>query len=240
MRYSPNQKYNLAELLGKADAGDLDAMGTAVCLLTAEYDHADDPELEARIFRYLETLVQNGESFANIMLADYYVRGRIAEQDIEKALSLYEAAVENRILFGNESLGMLYFEGLYVPQDFRKAFQYFKKSGKEKSPCTLYALGELYRLGLYVRQNESKAVHYYREIVTKKYAECDDYYWRACYRIGCALRHGIGTEQDTNEAYRLLTTAKDRYNKNDHDPFPISENEVFTEWVSVGHEIGLL
>ena len=101
MRYSPNQKYNLAELLGTADAGDLDAMGTAVCLLTAEYDHADDPELEARIFRYLDTLVQNGESFANIMLADYYVRGRIAEQDIEKALSLYEAAVENGILFGS-------------------------------------------------------------------------------------------------------------------------------------------
>ena len=142
MRYTPKEEYNLSELLEKADAGDIDAMGTAVCLLTAEYDDGNDPELETRIFRYLQTLVQNREPFANIMLADYYIRGRIVEQDIEKAISLYETAVEQGVQFGNECLGMLHFEGHYVPQDFRKALQYFKKNGKEKSPCTLYALGE--------------------------------------------------------------------------------------------------
>ncbi len=233
MHYTPGREYDLDELLNKADSGDLDAIGTAVCLLTAEYDDEDDLVLQERLVRYLQTLVQNGKEFAFVMLADYYLRSCVVKQNVQTAISLYESAAENGERFGNECIGMLYFNGSYVKTDYRKAYRYFRKGRKKKSPCTNYALGEMYRLGLSVRRNARKAYAHYVKAAYDSLAGYDDYGWKACYRIGVAKHYGIGARKSVAEAYRFLEIAQENYRDDRNDPFPIRKTELLTEWAAV-------
>lgn len=240
MRYSPKKQYDLDELLQKADNGDLDAMGTAACLLTAEYDN-EDPAIEERIVRYLQALVEAEKGFACIMLADHYLTGRVVPQSVSRAISLYKKAVSLGCLFGNDSIGYLYFSGNYVPVDYKKALRYFKKGEKKKAPVTLYALGEMYRLGLAVRKSDKKALRFYRQVIdsVNRIGGYDDYYWRACYREACASHYGRGTKGDLLLACFLLERARDHFKIDPDDPFPIRKQEFKTEMEAVYHELGI-
>lgn len=179
--YTPGKKYNLYDLLRRADEGNLDAMEDAVAVLSVEGYTDDDPdgEIAARQVSYLKKLAEAGKPFAYIMLADAYKNGNGVAMDTVEAIRLYERAVENGIRFGNECIGMIYYEGGGgIPQDFRKAYEYFTRDEGRKSACTYYSLGEMYRKGLYVEKDDMKACEQYGLIVNADgpYPEMDDYY----------------------------------------------------------------
>ena len=134
MFFIPGKQYNLRELLQKAEKGDLDAMETAVILISAEGYTDDDPEGEIaeRQVRYLRTLAESGRSFAYIMLGGAYLKGEGTPQNATEAIRWYEKAAESGIHFGNECIGMLYYEGRDIPCDYQKAYEYFTRD-EEKS-----------------------------------------------------------------------------------------------------------
>ena len=149
MYYEPDKKYNLFELLQKADEGDMESMSEAVSLLCAEgYIGSDntEPDIVERYISYLEKLAKLGDSTSYIMLGGAYRTGNGVPKDLSVAKRLYERAVEEGISFGNECIGFLFYNGEGVSVDYKKAFEYFTMN-ENPSICTLYALGEMYRLG---------------------------------------------------------------------------------------------
>lgn len=242
MHYDPDKKYNLYELIQKADGGDIEAMGTLVAVLAVEgyVEKEPDGDIARRYVSYLQQLADAGEAEAYIMLGDAYKDGKGVQQNRTEAVRLYEKAVENGILFGNECIGMLYYDDC----NYERAFEYLTKDDGSKSPCSYYALGEMFRQGLYVTQNDKKACEYYAEIAEGdiSYVEMDDYYWRACYRLGVARHYGRGTERDLYSASELISTAKQLYEERDENSdsaTDITRDELFQEWIQVSRDAGI-
>lgn len=241
-KYNPDEKYNLYELIQQADGGDLEAMDTLVSLLVAEEYMEDDSDgdIAERYISYLQQLADAGKTEAYIMLGDAYKDGKWVLQDRDEAIRLYEKAVENGVLFGNESIGMLYYE----EGNYERAYDYLTKDDGSKSFCSYYSLGEMYRQGLYVEKSDENACEYYALIAESgfEYAELDDYYWQACYRLGIAKHYGRGTEKDIKSAVKLISTAKRLYEKRDpksEDRTDISRKELLQEWITVNRDAGM-
>ena len=237
--------YNLYELIRRADDGDIEAMFYVVCAIDLDGLAQDDPdgEIADRRISYLKKLAET-EGYENtlIMLGTSYQMGKDVKQDAAEAIKWFEKAVSKGIPFGNECIGSIYYNGDGVSVDYQKAFEYFTKDDCKKSFCTLYPLGEMYRRGLYVEKNLETAIEYYRGIVysSGKHKEEDDYYWRACYRLGTALHYGWGVERNLNEAVKMLKKAKDLFearsiNAMDTD---ITKEELLQEWLLVNQDAG--
>ena len=237
--------YNLFELIKKADAGDYEAMFDVVMAIDIEGMLADDPdgEIAERRLSYLKKLVKvKGYENSLITLATTYENGNGVKQDAKEAIRWYEKAVDTGIPFGNECIGMIYFQGKGIPADYEKAYQYFTKDNVKKSACTTYSLAEMYRQGLYVAKDESEACALYENIVydDSEFAELDDYYWRACYRLGVANHYGRGIEKDIEEAIQLLTKAKTLFDNLDEacKPKDITKEELYHEWLMLNQDAG--
>ena len=242
--YTPGKQYNLYELLQKADEGNLEAMEILVSVLPAEGYTDDDPdgEIAELQVRYLRKLAEAGRKFAYIMLGDACRKGDGTPKNLTEAIHWYEKAAEGGIRFGNECIGMLYYEGTDIPCDYQKAYEYFTRDEDKKSFCTTYALGEMFRQGLYVTKDEAKACEYYDAIVNddSPYPEMDDYYWRACYRLGMAMHYDLGTEKDLDGAADLLSKAKNLYESRGESAVAgdITEEEFYREWLLLNQDAG--
>ncbi len=237
--------YNLYEMIQKADAGDYEAMFDVVMAIDIDMLMDDDPDgeiAERRLF-YLKQLV-NVKGYENtlITMAGTYENGTGVKQDAKEAISWYQKAVDKGIPFGNECIGLIYYQGKGIPTDYEKAYQYFTKDNVKKSACTTYSLAEMYRQGLYVEKDETEACRLYENIVydDSKYAELDDYYWRACYRLGTAKHYGHGIEKDLEEAIQLLAKAKTLYDNLDESYIPkdITKEELYHEWLLLNQDAG--
>lgn len=237
--------YNLYEMIQKADAGDYEAMFDVVSIIDLEGLTADDPdgEIAERRLSYLKQLV-NVEGYKNslIMLAGTYENGTGVKQDAKEAIFWYQKAVDKGITFGNECIGLIYYQGKGIPADYEKAYHYFTKDDGNKSACTTYSLAEMYRQGLYVEKDETEACSLYKDIVFEdsEYAELDDYYWRACYRLGVAMHYGRGIDKDLEEAIQLLAKAKTLYDNLDESYIPkdITKEELYHEWLLLNQDAG--
>lgn len=244
MGYDPGKQYNLFQLLQKADEGDIEAMEDVVMVLAAEGYLEDDPdgEIAERRISYLRRLAEAGRTTAYIMLGDTYINGTGTSVNPEEAIKWFGLAAENGIPFGNECIGMIYYEGKDIPADHEKAYAYFTKDNCRKSFCTYYALGEMYRRGLFVAQSDEKACEYYSCIVNSRMngAELDDYYWRACFRLGTACHYGHGAEKDYDLALKLLSKAKTLYGSRSEKAIPcdITKEEFDREWLLLNQDAG--
>ena len=238
------ESFNLNELMQKADAGDPEAMFDIVCAVDINGLAKDDPqgEIASRRLSYMRQLSQiEGYENIYITLGDTFYYGKGVEPDAQEAIRWYEKAVAAGIPFGNECIGMMYYAGNGVPVDYEKAFLYFTKNGSDVSFCTLYALGEMYRQGLFVEKDLEAARDYYEEIVysDSKFKKLDDYYWRACYRLGRAYHYGWGTEEDIDEALALLSNAKRLFDNRSEYAADIAKEEIYNEWNKVNRDAGI-
>jgi hypothetical protein len=243
---SPDESYNLYEILQKADAGDTEAMSTAVSIMAMEgYLEEDaDEDIRERYALYLSQMAEAGMREAYILLGDAYRKGQGVKKNINEAVGWYEKAVAAGERFGNECIGMMYYEGTDIEADYEKAYSYFTKDDKRKSFCTIYSLGEMYRRGLYVPRSEEKACKYYQDIVytNEKNAELDDYYWSACYRLGVAFHYGNGVERNLRDALELVTKAKRKVDscRDYMEIADITFEEVQKEWIQLNQDAGRL
>lgn len=230
-------KVNLKKLLKKAEKGDVDAIIYFLNVLSMQSPaEAEKLDIRKSLIKFEKAIAADHNPVGYIMLAQEYVMGNYISKDISKAIKLYEEAVEEGAGFGNECLGLLYYEGKEVPQDYAKALEYFTKDEGRKSASTNYSLAEMYRQGLGVEQDLGKAFDLYALVVDddSPYAEMDDYYPRACFRLAQML-HATKDPEDCREALRLLKLSKDRLlNRSKEDvPTGISKEEVLEEWDSL-------
>ena len=243
MSFNIKKPYNLHEIIQKADAGDPEAMFDAVCAIDIDRleDHDPEDNLVSRRLSYLFKLSEI-EGYENVLitLGTTYEQGKGVQKDAQEAIRWYEKAVEAGIPFGNECIGMIYYTGNGVPVDYKKAYEYFTKDETEVSVCTIYALGEMYRQGLYVEKDLEEALECYEDIVydDSTFKELDDYYWRACYRLGQALHYGWGTEVDIDEAVDVLNTAKRLFDQHAEKAEDITKEELDQEWMLVNQDAG--
>ena len=119
--------------------------------------------------------------------------------------------------------------------------KYFETVSSRESFYGLYYLGEMYRQGFLVDKNPDKAWDYYRDIVedSNLLCESDDYYWRACYRMGMELYYIAGSLGSLKKAYRLVTKAKELYENRDSKagPADITKEELYLNWEKLGREV---
>lgn len=233
------------ETVKDAAGGDTTAKWNLVNYIALGYavSYSDEYDLDKLYYDNLCELAEKKEAAAYIMLGDAVLKGESCEQDTDEAIRWYEKAVEAGINFGNECIGEIYYTGEYKAPDFKKAYEYFTKDKGRKSFCTLYHLAEMYRRGLHVMQNGDKANEYYQQIVSENGAYCkmDDYYWRACYRLGMALYTDWETEASLKSAFCLLTEAKELYGDeksgNEDRKGDITKEELYQNWQMVEQEV---
>ena len=79
----------------------------------------------------------------------------------------------------------------------------------------IYLQAEMYRQGLTVEKDLDKAWNYYCDIAENPDPSRvnDDYYWRGCYRLGMELYSRAESLSSIKEAFRLMTVAKELYDK---------------------------
>ena len=69
----------------------------------------------------------------------------------------------------------------------------------------------------------------------------DDYYWKACCPLGKAFHEGLGTDRDLEYAVKLLSNAKELYDRHGEEPVcvDISKEDLYRVWVLVIQEAGM-
>ena len=231
--YKNGKTVDFGKLLKKADSGKTKAIYDAI--QTIEFnglvDDTPDDEMAQRILSYWKKLEKMKRyHFMRIFIGDAYARGSGVPADIGKAISWYKKAAKGGTPFGNECIGMVYFNGTGgIPVNYEKAYKYFTKDKCKKSFCTKYSLGEMYRKGLYGEKDKLKAWDFYSSIVTDTHFpgyELDDYYWRACYRLG---------QLNLDNAFELIGTAKRIYDSRGYNAVStdITKEELELKWKTV-------
>lgn len=115
------------------------------------------------------------------------------------------------------------------------------KNRVKKNYRTIYQLAEQYRQGLGVEMDKEKAWDGYREIVddSRPTRERNDYYWRACYRLGMELYDRAGSIATLKVALRLVSRARELYEKRDQTagPADISGEELEENYLFLISEV---
>lgn len=160
---------HLAEIIQKADNGDVESMIAFVKDYEIQKASKLEKDIKERRNNYIEKLVEERIPFAFQELAfEYEEIG-----NIKKAIDLLEESVKYGNTFSLEHLGKYYFFGEYVKQDLEKAYKFFNEAiDAEKYSdienvdlCYPFVanlfLGEMYRRGMYVKSDIKKASKYY-------------------------------------------------------------------------------
>ncbi len=135
-----------------------------------------------KALKYYRAALKNGAISAArgiSRIADAYRYGEDAEQDMEKAFSLYKEAAESRDPYAALCAGEIYQTGseeLGLAPDYRMAAQYYgiaASANPERGPEAViqaqYRLGYYYENGVGVEQDLSKAKENYRKAADEGY-----------------------------------------------------------------------
>lgn len=137
-----------------------------------------------------------------------YQYGLGTEENPEEAVRWFHKAAEKGHIYACYSLAMLYLRGQGVERDDERSYGLFLRSYDGGNPYAAYELGKLCEAGRGTIRNPEKAQNYYRAaflgFINMEKKSKDDTLW---YRIGCMYLHGIGTEQDDEQAERYLQKA---------------------------------
>ena len=141
----------------------------AVCSLTAE---TGDPKAQIALsrlysstlygdfrrnykkaFEWMETAASQGDTDAEVAMAEIYMAGEVAPMNARKAKSWYEKAAAKDDLDGVNGLARLYRYGSGVRKDQEKAFEYYQKASLQDHTRSQVGLGMAYRDARGVKKN---------------------------------------------------------------------------------------
>ena len=134
-----------------------------------------------------------------------YYTGQGAEQDYDKALSLFRAAAEKGVAKAQYRFGRMYFDGDGVNQNYSVAFKWFKKAADHGDSDAMNNLGNMYYNGQGVGQNYEDAVLWYQESAEQGNAEAQK-------NLGDMYRDGLGVDKDGKEAVRWYLKSAEQEN----------------------------
>ncbi|KTA80930.1 hypothetical protein VO69_12850 [Aeromonas salmonicida] len=96
-----------------------------------------------------------------------YEYGVGVEEDLPRAIKIYEVAALRGHQKSNYKLGILYFNGHGLTQDINKSIKYLGKSGNSGCDLSCFTLGWIYDEGILIPKNDEKAEYWYAKSAEK-------------------------------------------------------------------------
>lgn len=145
----------------------------------------DHPLIIEKKNEYMNTMLSMGDGQKLIYIGDIFKQGKYGKKDIDMAYLCYKTAIEKGELFGHVCIAQMYFEeGKYEDRLEEIAGHLLIAENNDCLSATgLYLVGNIYYKGLLGNTDEEKAYKYFSLVTDDKY-DGDDYYWKACYRLG--------------------------------------------------------
>jgi len=107
---------------------------------------------------------------AQFYLGILYFFGFVVNQNIAKAINLFENAAQSGHGVAQIILAELYVDGSYLNEDYRKAFELFERSAQQGNMAAQFLLAGMYQSGFGVEVNTPKAIELYHSSAEQKYA----------------------------------------------------------------------
>lgn len=121
---------------------------------TLTLDEECKEKIEAGLFPLAE---EKNFVWAQLAIADLYMKGDLLDKDLFKAAHFYGLAAENQNDKAQSKLAYMYINGLGVETDYAKAAALFTKSAERNNPDATNDLGNMYRYGLFFEKDMVKA-----------------------------------------------------------------------------------
>ena len=106
-----------------------------------------------KAFQWMETAANQGDTDAEVAMAEIYMAGEVAPMNARKARIWYEKAAAKDDLDGINGLARLYRYGSGVRKDQEKAFEYYQKASLQGHTRSQVGLGMAYRDARGVKKN---------------------------------------------------------------------------------------
>lgn len=185
-----------------------------------EYMHESNFIMENVMRAYIICIKNNYRiDICALNLGAMYYSGVFVKRDYKKAAALYEMAADEGSVRAICNLGYCFYYGRHQERDYAKAYEYFNMGALLNDSNSLYKLGDMYMRGVYVKKNEKYAYLLY-ERADDAVEPWEEIKPDIKMRLGNCLLHGIGTEQDLDEALKKLCKAlRGLYERRFTDPF---------------------
>lgn len=124
-------------------------------------------EYKEAFINYFKKLADDGNSTAQLVIANSYLYGNKVEQDVMLAAKYYKLATENKNkldrLCALNTLGHIYAEGYEVERNLEKAFNLFKKAADDGYISSQINIARMYYFGDFVKKDLNKAYDWYKK-----------------------------------------------------------------------------
>ncbi len=127
------------ELLEKAIASNFSYANLNLGVLNKTHD--------LEFLHYLSTALEQGNSTAGLLLADYYLSKSKDAKQLQDARKIYEQFAEQGDKNAQLKLGFLYEKGIGGKVDYAAAKSWYKKAALQKQAQAQFLLARLYQLG---------------------------------------------------------------------------------------------
>ncbi|MFK7957331.1 MAG: tetratricopeptide repeat protein [Lysobacterales bacterium] len=121
---------------------------------------ADSAEKQLEVVRLVERAADAQYVPAMIDLGEFYGRGTLVSQDLDKAIVILERAAELGSTDALVSIGALHLSGVDGQADFPEGIRYFRKAAELGSALAMGRLGLMYLQGIGVNQDSSAAFNW--------------------------------------------------------------------------------
>ena len=193
-------KDRLADVLRRAEGGDVEAQVLAGLALDRGKGVATDP---ARAVEWFRKAAEAGHPVAQNALGLAYANADGLPRDIPKAIEWYTKAAAQGYSSAQANLGGLYYNGQGVPRDLAQAAAWLRKAADQGHQGAQRGLGFLYANGQGVPRDSAQAVAWYR-----KAAEQGDP--AAQVDLAFAYEKGEGVRKDKDEAEKWLKKSSEQ------------------------------
>ena len=181
----------------------------AECLIALCYQRglADLPQDTAQALSWLQRSANHGNSFAQYILGDWYLKGTIVAQDDAKAAHWFEMAAAQRNPIAMHSLGCLIDDGKFVTKEYDTAaemlviaFDLLRLGADQGFARYQNVIGVCYLNGWGVLKNEVEAWKWIHKAAEKGYesAQCN---------LGVMYANGHGVPKDEAAAVEWYAKA---------------------------------
>ena len=158
--------HKLAEAVEKANAGDAQAqadLAGGLMKLGGSLEQAGEGKDYEESVMWAEKAVAQGNPDGYWILALAYQHGRGVNEDIDKALELYQKGAEAGSAACMHNLGCEYMSGENVHKDTQKAFELIKTAAEQGYGLAMRDLGKCYQFAKGTSGNMKKAVEWYEK-----------------------------------------------------------------------------
>lgn len=140
-------------------------------------------------FDKINNLCQSDNQELCAWVALFYEQGLSVEQDIKKAIKMYEVGCESAYSWSCDKLGYIYLTGKIVETDIDQSVYYYEKACNLKRSQSCVMLGYQYYIGTTLPKNPEKSQYFQK-------AACDLQDWTGCANLAYDYLYGFGVDKD--------------------------------------------